>query len=258
MSGFRLGRIAGIELHVHPSWFIIMLLVIWMLASAALPADFPDVAAALRLAMAAGITAAFFASLLAHELAHSVVAMGRGIPVRRITFFLFGGMAETGSDSRSPGEEFLIAVAGPVMSFMLAAVFLAVWWLGAGAGWSPVLAGSAGYIGALNLILGVFNLLPGFPMDGGRILRAAIWAVTGDKTRATRWAARVGEGMALLLMVYGVWRVVKGEVMGGLWLVLIGLFIRHAARASYQQHLLSRLNDLAGYGWGPGYDRGSP
>jgi Zn-dependent protease len=258
MAGFRLGRIMGIELRVHPSWFIILLLVIWMLGGVALPADFPDVAAPLRAAMAAGIALAFFVSLLAHELAHSAVAMARGIPVHRITFFLFGGMAETSSDSRSPVEEFLIAVAGPLMSFLLAAVFLLVWWFGAGAGWSPAIAGSAGYIGFLNLILAVFNLLPGFPMDGGRILRSGIWAVTGDKTRATRWASRVGEGMALLLVAYGAWRVVKGEVMGGIWLVLIGLFIRHAARMSYRQHLLSQLRDMADYGLGPGYGEGRP
>jgi Zn-dependent protease len=256
MSGFRLGRIAGIELRVHPSWFVILLLVVWMLAGSALPADFPGVAAPVRMAMAAGIALFFFLSLLAHELAHSVVAGVRGIPVHRITFFLFGGMAETSSDSRSPGEEFLIAVAGPLMSFFLAAVLLAVWWYGAGAGWGPVIAGSAGYIGFLNLILGVFNLLPGFPMDGGRILRSGIWAATGDKTRATKWASRVGEGMALLLMAYGGWRALTGELMGGIWLVLIGLFIRHAARASYQQHLLSRLRDVSLYGGDPGYDHG--
>jgi Zn-dependent protease len=258
MSGFRLGRIAGIELHVHPSWFIILALVIWALAGTALPADFPDVAAPVRLAMAAGIALAFFLSLLAHELAHSMVAMARGIPVHRITFFLFGGMAETSSDSRSPAEEFLIAIAGPLMSFLLAGLFLAVWWHGPGVGWGRVISGGAGYVGFLNLILGVFNLLPGFPMDGGRILRSGIWKLTGDVTQATRWAARVGEGMAVLLMIYGAWRAVQGELMGGIWLVLIGLFIRNAARMSYRQHLLSRVRDAVGYGWGPVSDPGEP
>lgn len=258
MSGYRLGRIAGIELRVHPSWFIILLLVIWMLASAALPADFPDLAAPVRLAMAVGIALAFFVSLLAHELAHSMVAMARGIPVHRITFFLFGGMAETSSDSRTPAEEFLIAIAGPLMSFLLAGLFLAVWWHGAGAGWARVISGCAGYVGVLNLILGVFNLLPGFPMDGGRVLRSAIWGWTGDVTRATLWASKVGEGMAVLLIVYGLWRAVQGEVMGGVWLVLIALFIRNAARTSYHQHLMSRNREVVGYGWGPGYDQGGP
>lgn len=243
MSGFRLGRILGIELRVHPSWFIIALLVLWMLAGVALPADFPETAAPLRLAMAAAITLLFFLSLLAHELAHSVVALTRGIPVHRITFFLFGGVAQTSKDSRSPGEEFLIAVAGPIMSFLIAALFLSAWWLGTDLGWGALVVGTAGYVAALNLVLGVFNLLPGFPMDGGRILRAALWAVTGDVTRATRWASRVGVVMALALVGYGLWRALQGEVMAGLWLVLIGLFIRHAARISYQQHLMSRAHE---------------
>ncbi len=244
MGGYRVGRILGIELRLHPSWFIIVLLVFWLLASAALPADFPDVGLAERLAMALGITILFFASLLAHELAHSVVAMSRGIPVHRITFFLFGGMAQTSMDSRSPGEEFLIAVAGPVMSFLLAGLFIALWWIGAINGWGPALVGGMLYIGALNLILGVFNLLPGFPMDGGRILRALIWAATADVTRATRWASRVGVAMALLLIGFGLWRAVRGEIMAGLWLVLIGVFIRHAARMSYRQHLMAQVRDV--------------
>lgn len=244
MGGFRVGRILGIELRLHPSWFVIVLLVLWLLASAALPADFPEVGGAQRLAMALGITVLFFASLLAHELAHSVVAMSRGIPVHRITFFLFGGMAQTSTDSRSPGEEFLIAVAGPIMSFLLAGLFIVLWWVAAVSGWSPALVGTALYIGALNLILGAFNLLPGFPMDGGRILRAVIWAVTADVTRATRWASRVGVVMALLLIGFGLWRAIRGELMAGLWLVLIGLFIRHAARMSYRQHLTARLQDV--------------
>jgi len=254
MGGFRLGRILGIELRLHPSWFIIALLVFWLLASAALPADFPDVATPARLAMALGITILFFASLLAHELAHSIVAMRRGIPVHRITFFLFGGMAQTSMDSRSPGEEFAIAIAGPIMSFLLAALSIALWWVGAISGWNAAVVGSMLYIGSLNLILGVFNLLPGFPMDGGRILRATIWRITGDVTRATRWASHVGVVMALLLIGFGLWRAFHGEVVAGLWLALIGLFIGHAARMSYRQHLMTRLQDVvqetreAGYG----------
>lgn len=245
MSGYRLGRIFGIDIHLHGSWLIIAGLVMWSLSTAALPSDFPDVTGAARLVMAAAITFLFFASLLIHELAHSVVAVARGIPVHRITFFLFGGMAQTSKDSRSPGEEFLIAIAGPVSSFLLAALFLTAWYIGAGANWSPVLVGSAAYIGVLNLVLAVFNMLPGFPMDGGRVLRAAIWKATGNVTRATLWASRVGAVLAWLLMGYGVWEVVRGATMGGIWLVLIGWFIRHAARSSYRQHLVGRMQRMA-------------
>lgn len=249
MSGFSIGRLFGIDLRVHPSWFVIVALVVWMLAGVALPSDFPELGARMRLGLAVGITLLFFVSLLAHELAHSVVAVTRGIPVHRITFFLFGGMAQTSMDSRSPGEEFVIAVAGPLMSLLLAGLFMGVWWLAASGDWGVAIGVGAAYLGALNLVLAVFNLLPGFPMDGGRILRSVIWAVTGDVTRATHWASRVGVVMALLVVGYGLWRALTGQVMAGLWLVLIGLFIRHAARMSYRQHLLSRAGPAVQPRW---------
>jgi len=262
MSGFRLGRIFGIDVRVHPSWFIIALLLVWILATAALPGDFPEVAGPVRLAMAVSIMILFFLSLLAHELAHSLVAKLRGIPVRRITFFLFGGMAETTRDSRSPGEEFLIAIAGPAMSVLLAGAFLGFWWAGLTAAWPGWVNGTAAYLAILNVVLAVFNMLPGYPMDGGRVLRAAIWKVTGDATRATRWASRVGELLALLLMAYGVWQAFAVDLIGGMWLVLIALFIRNAARSSYRQHVLGRLQEVARQAWrvrsfhdrGPGSD----
>ncbi|MDX1673499.1 MAG: site-2 protease family protein [Longimicrobiales bacterium] len=250
MTGYRLGRIFGIDVHVHGSWLVIGGLVLWTLAASALPADYPELSASLRLGMAGLITLLFFVSLLAHELAHSVVAMARGIPVHRITFFLFGGMAQTSADSRSAGEEFLIAIAGPVMSFLLGGLFFAVWTVGNGGGWGPFLVGTAAYLTVLNLILGTFNLLPGFPMDGGRVLRSVIWKVTGDVTRATLWAARVGSWMAVLLMGYGVYEILTGAFIGGVWLIFIGMFIRNAARSSYRHHLLSRMQDEARQAWG--------
>lgn len=260
MSGFRLGRIFGIDVQVHASWFVIALLILWTLAVGALPGTFPDLGAGPRILLAAVLTLLFFVSLLAHELAHSVVAMTRGIPVHRITFFLFGGMAQTSTDSRSPGEEFAIAIAGPLMSFLLAALGLAVWWIGAGAGWPAVLVGGAMYVGGLNLVLGTFNLLPGFPMDGGRVLRAAIWKATGSVTRATRWASRVGVWMATGLMGLGLFQALTSDLMGGLWLVFIAFFIRNAARASYRQHLMSRIHEVAQKSWEARYhgDRFGP
>lgn len=183
--------------------------------------------------------------------------MARGIPVQRITFFLFGGMAQTSTDSRSAGEEFLIAIAGPVMSFLLAGLFYAFWILGEGGdpsaglggGWPTAIVGVAAYLAVLNLVLGAFNLLPGFPMDGGRVLRAVIWKVTGNVTRATQWASRVGAGMAVLLMAYGVWEILAGQLISGVWLILIGMFIRNAARASYRHHLVTRMQDMAQRTW---------
>lgn len=249
MTGYRIGRIFGVEVHVHGSWLIIGALVLWTLAASALPADYPQLAAGLRLFMAGVITLLFFVSLLAHELAHSVVAIARGIPVHRITFFLFGGMAQTSTDSRSAGEEFLIAIAGPVMSFLLAGLFFGLWTLGANGAWGPLVVGTAGYMTVLNAILGAFNLLPGFPMDGGRVLRAIIWKATGSVTRATLWASRVGVGMAVLLMAYGFWEILTGRFLSGVWLVFIGMFIRNAARASYRHHLVSRMHEVSRQAW---------
>jgi len=268
MNGYRIGKIFGIDVQVHGSWLIIGALVLWTLASNALPADYPQLGSGVRLAMALVITVLFFVSLLAHELAHSVVAMARGIPVHRITFFLFGGMAQTSSESRSAGEEFLIAIAGPAMSFLLGGLFYALWTLGSHGAWGPFLVGSAAYLTVLNLVLGTFNLLPGFPMDGGRVLRSIIWKATGNVTRATLWASRVGAGMAFLLMGYGLWQVFTGSVVSGIWMILIGTFIRSAARSSYQNHLVGRMQDLAQEAWnaqrmqppapgdGPGPERG--
>lgn len=249
MTGYRLGKIFGVDVHVHGSWLIIGGLVLWTLAANALPADYPQLAPTLRMAMALVITALFFVSLLAHELAHSVVAMARGIPVHRITFFLFGGMAQTSTDSRSAGEEFLIAIAGPVMSFLLGGLFFAFWTLGSNGDWGAFAIGTAAYLTVLNVILGTFNLLPGFPMDGGRVLRSIIWKATGDVTRATLWATRVGSAMAVLLMGYGVYEILTGALISGIWLVFIGMFIRNAARSSYRHHLMSRMQDVAQTAW---------
>lgn len=256
MTGYKLGRIFGIEVHVHGSWLVIGGLVLWTLAVNALPADFPEIGPALRMVMAVVITILFFVSLLAHELAHSVVAMARGIPVHRITFFLFGGMAQTSTDSRSPGEEFLIAIAGPVMSVLLGGLFFAIWLLATGAGTGQMpgttaapLVGTAAYLAVLNLILAVFNLLPGFPMDGGRVLRAAIWKATGNVTRATRWASRVGGWMALALMAYGFYEILTGAFISGVWLIFIAMFIRNAARSSYRHHLMSRVQEVTQQAW---------
>jgi Zn-dependent protease len=249
MNGYSIGKIFGIDVQVHGSWLVIGALILWTLASNTLPVDYPQLAAGVRLGMALVITALFFVSLLAHELAHSVVAMARGIPVHRITFFLFGGMAQTSSESRSAGEEFVIAIAGPLMSFLLGGLFYALWTLGSSGAWGPFLVGSAAYLTVLNLVLGTFNLLPGFPMDGGRVLRSIIWKATGNVTRATLWASRVGSGMAMLLMAYGLWEVFTGSVISGLWLIFIGMFIRNAARSAYQNHLVGRMQELAKEAW---------
>jgi Zn-dependent protease/CBS domain-containing protein len=244
MRGFRLGRVLGFEVRIDHSWFILFALILWSFSFMAFPAHVPGLAPAIYFAMGLAGTLLFFVSLLAHELSHSVVARMKGIPVEGITLFLFGGMAHTRMEAESPGDEFQIAAAGPIMSIAIAALLGAAWTLGARLGWPATVLAVLQYIALLNIILAVFNLLPGFPLDGGRLFRAIVWKVTGDMTRATRVASAGGRWLAYLLIGFGLLSAFAGNVLGGMWLVFIGWFLRNAAISTYQQHLL--LDVLAG------------
>jgi Zn-dependent protease/CBS domain-containing protein len=238
VNGFRIGSILGIEIRIDYSWFVIFFLILWTFSSGVFPAVYPGQPTPTYLAMGVAGTFLFFSSLLAHELAHSVVAMRKGIPVDRITLFIFGGMAHTRMEFESPGDEFLIAGAGPVSSFLIALLFAAVGWTGATAGWSPAVVWVAQYLAFLNVILAVFNLLPGFPLDGGRLFRAAVWKASGSLEKATRWASMGGKVLGYLLMALGLLSLFGGNVIGGVWMIFIGWFVRMAAEAGYTQYLL--------------------
>jgi Zn-dependent protease/predicted transcriptional regulator len=241
MTGFRLGSVLGFEVRIDFSWFIIFFLLLWSFSVVVFPAYAPGLRSSDYFMMGLAGTLLFFATLLAHELAHSVVARRKGIPVDGITLFIFGGMAHTRSEAEGPGDEFQIAVVGPLMSLALALLLVAVAWAGGQVGWSPAVTGVALYIGLLNFLLAIFNLLPGFPLDGGRLFRSAVWKATGSLTRATRVASVAGRWLGLLLVAAGIWMTFGGNVIGGLWLVFIGWFLRNAAIASYQQHLLESV-----------------
>ena len=240
-SGFRLGSILGFEIRIDYSWFVIFFLVLWSLSAGFFPQTLPDRSPTVYFAMGAAGTVLFFASLLAHELSHSVVARAKGIPVEGITLFIFGGMARTRLESENPTDEILIAGVGPVLSTVLGFLFLAVAWVGGDAGWPGPVVEVSSYLGWINLLLAAFNLLPGFPLDGGRLFRAVAWKVTSDVTRATRWATRGGAWLGYGLMGLGVLQTFAGAVLGGLWLVFIGWFLRGAAELSFQQHTLRRV-----------------
>lgn len=240
MGSFRVGSVFGIEVRIDYSWFIIFFLILWTFTFAVFPANFPGLSAGTYIAMGVGSTVLFFLSLLAHELSHSLVARRRGIPVEGITLFIFGGVARTRMEAETPGDEFLVAVVGPLASIVIGLALFALAWIGANARWHPGIIGSAQYLGFLNIVLAVFNLLPGFPLDGGRLLRAAAWKLTGDPTRATRIASRGGQVLAWLLIGLGVLQMIQGAFIGGLWLVFIGWFLRNAAVASYSQHLVQQ------------------
>jgi Zn-dependent protease/CBS domain-containing protein len=238
MQGFRLGSIFGFEIRIDLSWLLIFFLVLWTLGAGLFPANYPGLDNATYFGMGIVATLLFFASLLAHELSHSFVARSKGIPVEGITLFIFGGVSRTRMDAEHPGDEFQIAVIGPVTSLILSAVFGLLWYIGHNAGWSVVVNGVTSYLASINLALAIFNMLPGFPLDGGRVFRSLVWKYTGNLKKATQIASTGGKWLGYLLIGLGLLQTFGGAVLGGLWLVLIGWFLFTAAEASYEEILL--------------------
>ena len=223
----RLFALFDIEIRVHWSWAIIAVLLTASIGLAGLPVLAPAWDTGLRWAVAGVVAFLFFTSLLLHELAHAVMAKRRGLPVQGITLFLFGGVSVLGAQPRRPLDEFLIAIVGPVASFALMLLFGGLYWLSAAALWD-VLAVTFFYVALVNGMIGVFNLLPGFPLDGGRILRSALWGLSRSLPGASRAAAWVGRAFALAFLGLGVWLVMAGAPTGG-WLALMGMFLWVAA-----------------------------
>lgn len=237
MAGFRLGSSFGVEITVDYSWFVLFALILWSFSGSVFPDTLPGMSGLAYLLMGLIAAVLFFASLLLHELSHALVARAKGIPVDGITLFIFGGVARTKMEAERPGDEFQIAGVGPLTSLLLGALFFGLAFYGEEWGVEPAVLTVSGYLALLNVVLAAFNLLPGFPLDGGRLLRAVLWKFTGDLTRATRWATHAGQGLGWLLIALGVYEVLTGYVMSGLWLVFIAWFLRDAARRSYQSHL---------------------
>ncbi len=230
-SGIRIGRIFGIPIYLDFSWFLIFALITYSLATQ-LALEHKDWTADQRWTVGVITSVLFFASVVTHELGHSVVALHYRLPVLSITLFVFGGLARISREPESAKQEFNIAVAGPATSFLLSGGFYLVGWLARGV---PMIAATAGWLGEINFILAAFNLVPGFPLDGGRVLRAIAWGITKDFTRATRVASRGGEIFAYLIIFTGIWQAFNRNLMGGLWWVFIGWFLLSAARESYAQ-----------------------
>lgn len=242
---WRLFRLCGIPVALDASWLIILALLTFSIASLfpALMHDyFGDAAPALPASaywlMGLIAAVAFFGCILLHELGHALVGRARGMPIRGITLFLFGGVAELEDEPPSAATEFLMAIAGPVVSVILGIGFALLTGIGYYAGWSPPLLMVLGYLASINLLVLVFNLIPAFPLDGGRVFRSILWAATGDLRRATLWASRAGQAFAWLLIFWGVGQFFTGNWLGGIWTGLIGLFLNNAAQGSYQQVLI--------------------
>ncbi len=236
-SNIRLGKISGIEIGLHYSWFIIAALIVFSLGERFHQMN-PNWSSRQNW-IAALITAVlFFVSLLLHELAHSLVAQARGLKVKAITLFALGGVSQIQDDATDAKTEFWVAIAGPIASLIIGFGCLA---MAPGLGWrrspGPPTAVSAVFfwLGYINVSLAVFNLIPGFPLDGGRVLRAIVWAITKNADRSTRIAARVGQAVAFLFILDGIWQYFSGAGFGGLWIAFIGWFLMDAAKSSYAE-----------------------
>jgi Zn-dependent protease/predicted transcriptional regulator len=240
-NAVKLFDFRGFEIRVDPSWLIIAALIVWSLATGYFPEAAPGLHDIDYLALATVAMLGLFAVLILHELSHAIVARRYGLAVGGITLFLFGGVAELQQEPESPASEFSIAIAGPATSFALAGIFAAI---GAAAKSVHVSSGTVAlldYLAAINLVLAVFNLLPAFPLDGGRILRAALWRASGDLLDATRRASLAGRAAGYALVALGIAVLFSTRsVLGGLWPILLGLFLAGAAAATYQQMLTRR------------------
>ncbi|MDO9586986.1 MAG: site-2 protease family protein [Brevundimonas sp.] len=236
-------RLFGVEVSIHFTWLIISVLIAWSLATGAFPRLHAGLPPASYWSMAAGVVIGLAASIILHELAHTLVGRAFGMSVHRITLFLLGGMAELDEEPKAPRDELFMALAGPAASLLLSLVFA----LAAAALQSIAASAEAvialGYLATFNLVLAVFNLTPAYPLDGGRVLRAALWMITGRPETATRVAARTSQGFAGILVLAGVVVAVSGHP-AGFWWILIGLFVLAAATAALD-HLAARRH-LAG------------
>ena len=238
-KGFELFKIFGLPIRIDPSWVIVAVLMTWSLSTGVFPVMRPGLATAVYFGMGLVGAMGLFASVIAHELAHALTARRYGIPMRGITLFLFGGVAEMGAEPPSPRAELVVAAAGPLASLGISIAGLGLALLGDLAGLPAPAAAVIAYLASINAVLALFNIVPAFPLDGGRMLRSALWSWKGDLRWATRISSRIGGAFGLALIGAGILQAVwSRNFMGGIWWFLLGLFVRHAARASYDQLLL--------------------
>lgn len=236
---FDLFTVFGFKIRLDVSWFVVAVLITWSLASGLFPQFSPGLSTATYWLMGAAGALLLFASVVAHELSHALVARRFDIEMKGITLFIFGGVAEMTDEPPSPKAEFWVAIAGPIASVLVAVVFYGVT---LAAGLPPATRAVLGYLAGINLVLAVFNLIPAFPLDGGRILRSILWRWKNSLRWATRVTSAIGAGFGFLLIGLGVLQLVMGgDFVSAIWLALIGLFLRSAAQMSYQQLLLRRV-----------------
>jgi Zn-dependent protease len=242
-GGIPIGKAFGIQLRLHYSWFFIFALVTWILAAAYFPTTYPNWSMSARIAAGLITSVLFFASVLVHELMHSIVSQRQGIPVQSITLFIFGGVSQITSEPKQPGDEFRMAIVGPLSSLVIGGILLGVYyqWRSVDTFAVQFITAIAYWLGYINLLLGIFNLIPGFPLDGGRVLRSLIWWRSRNLTSATRIASNVGRAVGFIFIFVGIYFIFTGNWLNGIWLALIGWFLESAAVGSYQQLLMQEM-----------------
>jgi Zn-dependent protease len=236
-TNIKLGRIWGIPIGLNVSWFLIFLLITFSLSTGYFPSQYPDLGRFGTFLLGLLTTLLFFVSVLSHELGHAYLAIRSGIPVKGITLFIFGGVAEITKEPKSPGEEFRIAIAGPLVSLALSGMFGVLYLVEENV---PYLAASAFYLMRINLLLAIFNMVPGFPLDGGRVLRSLIWKITGSYERSTRLASISGRVVAFTFIGFGIFQIFTSQVINGIWLVMIGWFLQNAASSAQTQVMIQK------------------
>jgi len=238
-GSLRIGTIAGIDIFLHVSWLIILVLLTWSLATGWFATFYPGWSPFTYWVVSVLAALLLFASVLLHELAHSLVARQRGLPVKNITLFIFGGISNLEQEPTNAGVEFQMSLVGPLTSLLIGGLsFLLLVLIGRG---SSPLAAILGYLAAANIVLGLFNLLPGFPLDGGRVFRSIIWKVSGSLSMATRAATLVGQAMAYLLILGGIWLLFRGNLLAGIWIGFLGWFLLTGAQSAHAQFRLQTM-----------------
>ena len=236
-SSLSIGRVAGIRIGIHYTWLFAFVLIAWSLAASYYPDAMPGLGTTTYWLIGIISALLLFASVLVHELTHSLVARALGLNVDSITLFIFGGVSNLTTQPSTARNEFVVAVVGPVSSLVLAAVF---WLISQTIPVGTPAGAVAGYLAFVNMLLGAFNLVPGFPLDGGRVLRSLVWGASGSLRRATLVAAYVGQGVGWLLIIWGLTRVLSGDLLGGLWTAFIGWFLNGAAESTRQEQTLQQ------------------
>jgi Zn-dependent protease/predicted transcriptional regulator len=236
----KLFKIFGFEVGIDWSWIILAILIAWSLSVGIFPFRYKGLSTQTYWLM--GIVGAFglFFSIIFHEMCHSLVARKYGMAMKGITLFIFGGVAEMGEEPPNPKAEFMMAIVGPISSIAIAIVFYGIYALGRQNGWPEPISGVVQYLAYINGLLAFFNLVPAFPLDGGRVLRSILWGLKKNLRWATSISSRIGSGFGILLIVLGAYQFLRGNFVGGMWWFLIGMFLRGAARTSYQQLLLRK------------------